>query len=220
MKNNIISLLLGAVLAIGPGIGAYQSQYLKYIPKNTEVRVSDLAFSEKKEYEAIEVESQKLTGTEAPEGKLHILREDTLMHYDPDIPYEVQECAQLYGDMYGICPEFLEAVAFKESSYIPDVSNGSCVGLMQINLNCQEQLDRMAMFGLSEEDMYDIDASMIVAAHYLKELFEEYEDPAEVLMRYNGDRTGLKRYQKTGEISDYAREILQLSEELERKHGK
>lgn len=39
-------------------------------------------------------------------------------------------------------------------------------------------------------------------------------------MRYNGDRTGLKKYKKSGQISEYADKILTLSEELEVKHGK
>ena len=223
MKNNLISILLGIILAIVPGYGAYQSQYLRYIHKDSEVKVSDLDFSEKAEEENDDQEEQT-AGHEPdclePEETDHILREDTIIHYDPDIPYEVQECAFVYGDMYGICPEFLEAVAFAESSYLPDVSNGSCIGLMQINMDCRDQLERMDKLGLSESDMYKVDASMIVAADYLRELFEKYEDPAEVLMRYNGDRTGLKKYKKTGEISAYAEKILDLSAELEKKHGK
>ena len=216
MKQKIISISLGVVLGLIPGYGAYQSQYLRYIPQSTEV--SDLTFSEEIKYAGEETEPED---TEEPsDNTMHILREDTLLYFDDDIPYDVQECAQVYGEMYGICPEFLEAIAFTESSYIPDVTNGSCVGLMQINLSSPDQQERMALFGLHDEDMTEVDASMIVAAKYIQELFYDYEDPAEVLMRYNGDRTGLKKYWKTGEISEYAEKILELSEELERKHGK
>lgn len=225
MKNKIISLVLGSILGLLAGQEAYKSQYLIHIPQQTQTKLGDLVFSEKTDYKVmdlkeVEKESEPLIGTEAPEGKSYILRSDTLLYYDEDIPYEVQECAQIYGDMYNICPEFLEAVAFVESSYIPTVENGSCVGLMQINLDCSEQLERMEKFGLHEDDMYEVNASMIVAADYLYELFEDYKDPAEVLIRYNGDRTGLRKYRKTGEISEYARKVLDLSEELERKHGK
>lgn len=152
------------------------------------------------------------------DADMHILREDTIMYFDEEIPYEVQECAQIYGAMYDICPEFLEAIAFYESRYIPTVENGSCVGLMQVNVDCPEHLEAMASFGLTLQDMYEVDASMMVAAHYLHSLFEIYEDPAEVLMRYNGDATGLKKFHKTGEVSKYAQKILNLSEELEIKH--
>lgn len=218
MRNRVISILLGAALGIIPSYGAYQSQYLKYVPRQ-QVSISDLQCSQTIEYDPVE-DKEDDTGQEASYNPDHILREDTIVHYDPDIPYEIQESAQVYGERYDICPEFLEAVAFAESSYIPEVSNGSCIGLMQINMDCRDQLERMDKLGLSESDMYKVDASMIVAADYLRELFEKYEDPAEVLMRYNGDRTGLKKYKKTGEISAYAEKILDLSAELEKKHGK
>lgn len=212
------------MLGLLAGQEAWKAQNLRYVPDKS-VKVSDLVFSEKIDRTVINLETVEnsfhpLIGTDPPEGRNYILRSDTLLYFDDEIPYDVQESAQIYGNMYDICPEFLEAIAFVESSYIPTVENGSCVGLMQINLDCREQLERMEKFGLHEEDMYDIDASMIVAADYLSELFEDYEDPAEVLIRYNGDRTGLKRYRKTGEISEYATKVLDLSEELERKHGK
>lgn len=216
MKRKIISLLLGSFLGLLAGQAHWKSQYLYTHPvPKAEVKVSDLYAAEEKQ-----VNAEPIIGTKAPEGQQHILREDTLMYFDEDIPYDVQECAQIYGEMYDICPEFLEAIAFVESSYIPTVKNGPCKGLMQINLDCEEQVERMEKFGLSESDMYEVDASILVAADYLWELFEEYKDPGEVLIRYNGDRTGLKKYKKTGQISSYAEKVLELSEELERKHGK
>lgn len=78
----------------------------------------------------------------------------------------------------------------------------------------------MALYGYTDADMWNDAPSMHVAADYIEDLFKEYEDPAEVLMRYNGDRTGLKKYKKSGQISEYADKILTLSEELEVKHGK
>lgn len=216
MKRKIISLLLGTFLGLLAGQAHWKSQYLYTHPvPKAEAKVSDLYVAEKKQ-----VNAEPIIGTKAPEGEQHILREDTLMYFDEDIPYDVQECAQIYGEMYDICPEFIEAIAFVESSYIPTVENGPCKGLMQINLDCKEQVERMEKFGLSEEDMYEVDASILVAADYLRELFEDYTDPGEVLIRYNGDRTGLRKYKKTGQISDYAEKVLELSEKLERKHGK
>ncbi len=225
MKDKIVSILLGSVLGLMAGQGAWISQNQVYVPNDTQIRLSSLPYSEDMDRKAIDLESvdvdiETLIGTDAPEAESHILREDTLLYYDDDIPYDVQECAQIYGQMYDIWPEFLEAIAFTESSYIPTAENGSCVGLMQINLDCSDQIERMERLGLHEEDMKTEDASMIVAADYLRELFDKYKDPAEVLIRYNGDRTGLRKYRKTGEISDYAKKVLELSEQLERKHGK
>lgn len=136
---------------------------------------------------------------------------------DPDIPEDVQIAARNYGDIYGICPEFLMAIAFYESSYRPEAVNGSCKGLMQINIDAQ--YERMDEMGVAEEDLYDPYTSMAVAADYLAELFGRYEDPAVVLMIYNGDRRVWELTER-GEMSVYARNVLTLSAELEEKHGK
>ena len=136
---------------------------------------------------------------------------------DPDIPIEVQDSAKKYGKEYNICPELLEAVAYAESRYEPAAKNGSCVGLMQINVPCH--MDRMARLKVSKEDLLQIDPNMEVAADYLRELFDQYEDAGEVLMIYNGDSNVVK-YRKTGVMSVYASSVLSMSLELEQKHGK
>ena len=132
---------------------------------------------------------------------------------DEEIPVDVQMAANLYGSEYNICPELLEAIAYTESRYDPTVSNCKCVGLMQIHIPSHR--DRMTKLNITENEMYQIYANMRVAADYLSELFEEYEDPAIVLAIYHGE----KNYSVTN-MSKYVRNILELSEELERKHGK
>ena len=76
----------------------------------------------------------------------------------------------------------------------------------------------MEAFGLHPEDMLTADGGMIVAASYVAELFDKYEDPAVVLMKYNGASTALKEYRKTGELNYYTEYVLRLSQELEEKH--
>lgn len=129
---------------------------------------------------------------------------------------EVQELAEEAGRTYGICPEFLQAIAWQESRWQPDASAGGCEGLMQVAA-CWHS-ERMARLGVT--DLYDPEENMLVAADYLAELFGCWEDPAMVLMVYNGDSSA-QHYWETGEgISDYALQILELSEQLEREHGK
>lgn len=152
-----------------------------------------------------EVELEPIVGTQ-------VEIEAVTDYIDEDIPIEIQEAAKKWGEIYDICPEFLEAMAFKESSYDPAVSNGNCLGLMQVNPRWHG--DRMERLGVT--DIYDIDGNMAVAADYLAELFEKYTDPAVVLMVYNGD----SRWEEKGYISDYAQAVLDLSADLERKHGK
>lgn len=143
--------------------------------------------------------------------------EEPLVQLDSDIPEDVQLAAIEYGEIYGICPEFLMAIAFYESSYRPDAVNGSCKGLMQININAQ--YERMDDMGITEADLWNPYENMKVAADYLRELFERYEEPSVVLMKYNGDARVWELTER-GEMSVYAHNVLKLSAELEEKHGK
>lgn len=78
----------------------------------------------------------------------------------------------------------------------------------------------MADYGLTEEDMLSADGGMIVAASLVAELFETYQDPAIVLMKYNGAKTALAKYRKTGELNYYTRYVLDLAAKLQEKHQK
>lgn len=215
MKRVINSLFMGALLSMFPAWGAINSQSEQHFLVDRPEPV----------IEEVNVQFNDLVGTVPPEGKTEKVEnpgnfERTHFYEDPDIPDDVEEAAVLFGLEYNICPEFLEAIAYQESRYIPTVYAGSCVGLMQVNLACPDKQERMEKFGYNDSDMYEIMPNMRVAADYIAELFDLYEDPAEVLMRYNGDKTGLKKYWNGGEVSNYATEILERSEGLEIKHGK
>ena len=111
-----------------------------------------------------------------------------------------------------ICPEFVQALIEQESNWKPDARNGDCVGLMQISERWH--VDRMERLGAEKlTDPYD---NILTGVDYLYELFCRYEDPAMVLMLYNGDSRAWN-YWETGEMSEYARKILERAEELERR---
>ena len=133
---------------------------------------------------------------------------------DPDIPVEVQEAAIKYGEEYGILPEFLEALAWRESRYHADAvsKDGSCIGLCQVNPKWHKE--RMKRTG--KTDLYNIDDNMNVAADYLSELLQEHPGEPEIaLMIYNGDHS-----YREGNISQYAQDIMKKSQELAKKHGR
>jgi len=120
------------------------------------------------------------------------------------------------GAKYGICPELLQAMVFYESSNNPKVkSPGGDTGYMQINKKWHK--DRMKRLGV--QDLTDGYGNILVGADYITELAEKYEDMPLVLMKYNGDSRADKLYQQ-GKMSEYAEKILNLSQELERLHGK
>ena len=140
---------------------------------------------------------------------------DARSYVDDEIPIDVQIACNIYGAQYDICPELLEAIAFYESGFEPTAQNGTCKGLLQINTPCHKQ--RMQDLGVT--DIYDIDSNVKVAADYLAELFDQYEDVGIVLGIYHGERNAVSRGE-CGKLSSYVTKILEKSAEFERAHGK
>ena len=125
-------------------------------------------------------------------------------------------CIQ-YGEEYGICPEILMAITERESSGQADAVNDNCMGLMQVNVKFHSE--RMERLGCT--DIFDEEQNIHVAADYLSELIEKYEDIYLVLMCYNmGEFSAKKLFDKGIYETEYAVEICGRAEELERLHGK
>lgn len=129
-----------------------------------------------------------------------------------ELPEEIQETCNKYGEEYNICPELIMAIIERESAGNPDAKNGSCNGLMQISDRWHK--DRMERLGVT--DIYSVDGNIHVGADYLSELFEKYCDVGIVLMVYHGEKNAATKT----ELSDYADWILTRSAELERMNGK
>lgn len=129
------------------------------------------------------------------------------------VPEEIEELCEYYGKRYNIVPELLEAIIFKESRFKTDVagSDGRCKGLMQISTS--SHVKRMQK--LKVTNIYDPAGNIAVGSDYLHELLLT-NDVDVALMLYNGD----KRARQTGYISNYAKEILDISQALERVHYK
>lgn len=143
-----------------------------------------------------------------------------------NIPGEIIEITEDIGTEYNICPELIQALIWQESRCISTVYNSNCKGLMQVNtavsFNANNIKELAAAKGMSyQSGIWDESVNIEAGVRLLAFLFQEYgDDPAEIIMRYNGDSTNLKRYLSGGEMSDYASEVLELSELLERAHGK
>lgn len=118
------------------------------------------------------------------------------------------------AEQYPICPELLQAIIFYESCNRMGVSNGSCIGYMQVSTRYHS--GRADKLGVSLWDGY---GNILTGTDYLMELIEEHGDVAAALMVYHGEQGAVDRAER-GEISGYARKILELSALLERNHGK
>lgn len=111
------------------------------------------------------------------------------------------------GAIYGIRPELLEAICWRESRFNMNASNGSCKGLMQVST--QWHSERMRRLGFT--DIINVQANIMTAADYLHEILEGQPDVYRALMVYNGD--------SSSEISRYAKEIVAVSMALEIVNG-
>ena len=128
---------------------------------------------------------------------------------------EIQGYCIEIGQEYGICPELLMAMIERESTGDRNAENGSCKGLMQISERWHK--DRMEKLGVT--DIHDEYGNILLGADYLAELREEYCEVSYVLDIYNGNSKADYNYEN-GILSDYAKHILERSEELERMHNK
>lgn len=127
---------------------------------------------------------------------------------EAQIPKEYIAFCEEIGMKYHVSPEVLEAIIEHESRGIPTVGNDvGCYGLMGIS--AYWNAGRMERLGV--KDLHDPYGNILVGADLLVELFEEKEDPYEVLRYYGGYPEG-----------DYAfsEEILQRAWQLEVIHGK
>ena len=122
----------------------------------------------------------------------------------------IESCYE-YGEQYDFRPELLIAIIEAESSGNPNATNGGCIGLMQIYE--KYHTDRMERLGVS--DLYDESGNILVATDYLYELFMRYGDLGMVLMTYNGDSSAKDYWNGNGELSAYAKKIINRTEELE-----
>lgn len=138
---------------------------------------------------------------------------------DDGIPIETREIFEKVGEEFDICPELMEAMAYRESRFIENVKNGNHYGLLQINVKIHK--DRIEKYGYTAEDMLKAEPNITVAADYLKELFDTYgDDDPLILMYYSGNRKAVSNYKEYGWTCPYVNDVLKRAAEYERKHGK
>lgn len=130
---------------------------------------------------------------------------------------EVIRISEEISKIYPICPELIQAQIFYESSNDRTiVSECGDVGYMQVNPKWQsKRMEKLGAYNLKDGYL-----NILVGTDLLFELFQKYRELELVLMAYNeGEEAAVRKY-NSGQVSDYARNIMELSEKLERKHGK
>ncbi len=130
-----------------------------------------------------------------------------------EVPEEIEELCEYYGNKYKIAPELLEAIIWKESRFQSDAvsPSGACKGLMQINI--KSHIERMEK--LKVRNIFDPAANIAVGSNYLNDLLNDNSIEIAIML-YNGDSNAYKN----GYISSYTKEVLDISEALEKIHNK
>lgn len=139
-----------------------------------------------------------------------------LPHESIQIPVEVQESCEKWGEEYEICPELLEAMCWHETRCRPELENGGCVGITQINPKYHQK--GMELLGV--DDLLDYDQNIHLCAYTIRQYANENDDLYYVLMCWNSGSSRGKKLFDQGKFTKYAIEVSQESCEIERLHGK
>ena len=134
-----------------------------------------------------------------------------------EIPEDVEFWSEYYGGKYGICPETIEAVCWVESRCIPTAQSPdkSCKGLMQIKPSCHvERMNR-----LNARNVFNAANNIKIGTDYLAELLKD-DDITTALTIYNGQSQKKIEAARHGEYSKYVKNIIEISDALERAHNK
>ena len=222
MKYKVLAFLLGANIGLMPGLGAMATQFDGVVLDKVinEVEIQDVDYQlEQIPVETVEVitvyptpysSDPEHTRAEEVTEELWLLDGETI--YDNEVPDAFAEACFKWGRAYQICPELLEAMGWKEATYVENIKNasGTCWGVMQVNPKVHA--DRIERLGYEKDDMLTYDACVHTAADYLYELLQEHEEMSVALNYYNG--------QRTTKDTPYAMKILNKSYKLEELHGK
>ena len=213
MRKTIdLKLLLAAVLVAMLIKGACTNTEAEPVVANTTDNRIDLEVTEVQQpviqvqQRTIEkAEPEYIPSTEAAEGYISELR--------------LIEITEEIGNAYGICPELLQAIAERESTLYIKAVNGTCKGLMQVNSTYMaERMERLEV-----TDIYDEYSNVLLAADLIAELRDTTENGQDiyyVLMRYNMATDTANKLYSEGTISQYALDVAETAQELERLHGK
>lgn len=151
-----------------------------------------------------------------PEIQAQVRAEAFLAERRVNVPDNILFECEAAGACFGVCPEVLEAIAWKESRFQTDAKRGSCIGIMQMNQH--HHGDRLDCYG---SDRYDVHSQIWAAASLLHDLSidlgreGEPADAGAIIAAYHGENNP---YKETP--SNYTETVLRVSAALERAHGK
>lgn len=122
----------------------------------------------------------------------------------------------VHGRGYDFYPDIdllVQSIIQVESNFDPNLtSSAGCIGLMQ--LSPYWQASRAAKFGVT--DLWNPYNNILVGIDFLCDLYFNYanQDMVLALMMYNMDFSSARAIRRNGGMSDYAREVFRIFNEL------
>ena len=163
-------------------------------------------------------ENQTQIKTEAfAEHELAEIKINKNTYFDVPLSHELQEFIFYECEEKEIDPAIVISIIAQESNYKTHAigDNGESIGLMQIQTKWhKERMQRLVC-----HDLLDPFQNVKVGIDYIYELIQENPDLHFVLMAYNGGRNYAYERIDSGNISDYAIEVIERSQQLERIGG-
>lgn len=208
MKKNIIGILIVLILAVPTAISAMHSQNQKqYVIREAEaghVPVEYFVMAAGPE-ETVAEESETYSESEEKPSVAPVQQIYDFIPLENDLQIYVSKMAAEYE----INPLLIYAVIWQESRFNQSALNDSeeySVGLMQINEEYHmERMDRLGVTDLSEPRQ-----NILTGIDYLSELINWKEDTTLewALMAYNGGPEYADEQTANGNVSEYARAVM------------
>lgn len=163
-----------------------------------------------REHEEEPVQDAPSEPVEAPEPEIV----PEVVYFDVPLDEGLQEHIIATCEEYGIEPELIVGMIYKESTYTSGAigDGGNSFGLMQIQPKWHK--DRMSKLGC--EDLLDPYQNVTVGVDVISELLDQRGSVEWALMAYNGGPSYANDMVKAGKVSEYAREVIAMAEELKR----
>jgi len=192
-KNNILSVAIGAMIAIPLSV---------YVQNQQELQAEKHKHDCRPQREICIVEN--------------VISEDETeetAYFDVPLSEELQAHIFAECEEKGIAPSIVVSIIAQESNYDSQVigDDGYSKGLMQVQQKWHEE--RMDRLGCT--DLLDPFQNVTVAVDYLAELKDRNQDLYFVLMAYNGGASYANEMIASEKYSDYALEVTKRAVELE-----
>lgn len=221
IKRNIISAAIGAIIGIPIALCAISQQGTYPRMKYEEPTIVFYMPYEMPVMEQVPTESeepeQPTTVAEQPPTEPETSEQPTeaIILYDVPLSDELQIFISGLCEERNIPFEIVLSVIEQESTYMADVmgDGGNAYGLMQIH----PQWHQARMDELGYTDLLNPYENVAVGIDYLAELANEGKGQAWMLMAYNGGADYADKLLEQGVTSEYALEVIDRAENLERK---